>query len=108
MRARHPIAALSAAVFTVVLLAGPPPAAAGVPSAANSELPSCLVLCPFGDLPFSVVVRDLANNPIINGPVVLDFSACPGAYLCQSIGDPNVLVDLTARVLSLPEVRRHL
>ena len=99
MRPRHPIAALSAAVLTVVLLAGSPPAMAGVPSGATSQLPSCLALCPFGDLPFSVVVRDPANDPIAGSSVVLDFSACPGAWLCRSSGDPNVVVDLTSRTV---------
>ncbi len=99
MRPRHPIAALSAAVYTVILLAATPPAAAGVPSAANSQMPSCLALCPFGDLPFSVIVRDLGNNPVAGSSVVLDFSTCPGAYLCRSSGDPNVIVDPTPRTV---------
>lgn len=63
-----------------LVLAGP--AAAAVPSAANSTLPACMALCPLGDMPFTVVVRDLASNPIAGSSVVLDFANCPGAFLC--------------------------
>ena len=65
------------------------PAAAAVPSPANSVLPSCMASCPFGDMPFTVVVRDFANNPIAGSSVVLDFALCPGAFLCsQPFGQP--------------------
>ncbi len=53
-----------------------------VPSPANSSLPACMGLCPLGDMHFSVVVRDLANNPIAGSTVVLDFTNCPGALIC--------------------------
>jgi hypothetical protein len=92
-------------LLTVVfaLTASPSPAASGVPSAANSTVPPCLVACPFGDVSFDVVVRDLANNPIVNSTVVLDFSRCPQAYLCTVPGqapDPYV-VDLTTRTIRM-------
>jgi hypothetical protein len=91
---------------TMLLLSLPlalpvPRAAAAVPSAANSTLPGCLALCPMGDLPFAVVVRDFANNPIVGSTVVIDFSQCPGANICTTPfwpPDPYV-VDLAARTL---------
>jgi hypothetical protein len=43
-----------------------------------------MVLCPFGDIPFPVVVRDIANNPVAGSLVILDFSNCPGAHLCPA------------------------
>ena len=38
-------------------------ATAAVPSPANSTTPPCLAPCPMGDVAFTVVVRDVANNP---------------------------------------------
>jgi hypothetical protein len=74
-------------------------AAAAVPSPSTSTLPDCMALCPMGDLPFVVVVRDIAGNPINNSTVWLDFSQCPGASLCPPmLGDPYV-VDLPNRAL---------
>src|SRR5262249_24563110 len=75
-------------------------APAGVPSPANSTLPACMVLCPFGDIPFTVVVRDLANVPLNNSIVVLDFSGCPAAHLCEPFGGFPYTTDLVARRLS--------
>mgnify|MGYP001390767237 FL=1 len=77
------------------------PSAAAVPSPSNSSLPACMALCPFGDMPFTVVVRDFANNPILGSTVVLDFSICPQAFLCPSgFGTPYpYVVDLTSRTL---------
>jgi len=74
---------------------------AGVPHPANSTVPPCLVACPFGDLSFDVVVRDLASNPVANSTVVLDFSRCPQAFLCTVPGmspDPYV-VDTGTRTI---------
>jgi len=96
MPRRLPLLALPLA-----LALAPTPAAAGVPSPANSTVPPCLVACPIGDLAFDVVVRDLANNPVANSAVVLDFSRCPQAFLCTVPGmspDPYV-VDTGTRTL---------
>ncbi len=95
----HSIRALAStsAILTVMLFAVP--ARAGVPSSANSSLPACMALCPFGDAPFSVVVRDIANNPVAGSSVVLDFSSCPGAYLCTIGGEPDAIVDLPSRTV---------
>lgn len=57
----------------------------GVPSASNSTVPLCMQMCPYGDLTYTVVVRDLANNPIIGSSVVIDFTNCPAVHLCPPI-----------------------
>src|SRR5262249_5117274 len=55
-----------------------------VPDIAHSTVAPCFATCPAGDLAFSVVVRDFANNPIAGSSVVLDFSACPAVNLCSN------------------------
>jgi hypothetical protein len=75
---------------------------AGVPSPANSSLPACMALCPLGDMPFTVTVRDIANNPIAGSTVVLDFSGCPhGAFICQQHPPDPYIVDPIARTLRM-------
>jgi hypothetical protein len=72
------------ALLPALLLALAAPAVAGVPAPPPiSTVPSCLVACPMGDIPFEVTVRDLANNPVVGATVVIDFSSCPGAHLCE-------------------------
>ena len=74
-----------------------------VPSAANSTVPACLVACPLGDITFSVLVRDLANNPVASSSVVLDFSSCPDAFICTTPGmtpDPYI-VDIGSRTIRM-------
>jgi hypothetical protein len=71
----------------------------GIPSPYNSTVPACMALCPMGDLPFVVVVRDLASNPIAGSLVVLDFSQCPGASLCRQLGGDPYILDPAARTL---------
>ena len=85
-------------------LAAAAPASANVPSPANSTTPACMTLCPLGDMHFVVIVRDLANNPIAGGSVVLDFSGCPNAYLCpQRPNDPYVLDPATRSLRMLTD-----
>lgn len=60
-------------------------ASSGVPSPANSSVPSCLQVCPYGDLTYTIVVRDLANNTIAGSSVVIDFTNCPAVHLCPPI-----------------------
>jgi hypothetical protein len=70
-----------------LLLAGS--AMAAVPSPANSTIPTHIrvvasnagVADPLGN--FSVNVRDLANNPVANSSVVIDFTGCEGK-VCQA------------------------
>ena len=76
---------LSALGFTPAL------AQLGVPSPPNSTFPSQInlmgvtggVVDPFGT--FTVVVRDIANNPVPGAFVEVDFSACPEIGLGQVI-----------------------
>ena len=85
------------------LALGAAPTLAAVPSAANSTVPACVAACPLGDIAFDVTVRDLANNPVQGSLVVIDFSDCPGAYICtlpSSPPDPYV-VDLPSRTIRL-------
>ena len=79
-----------ATLFAVCGLLAASAAMASVPSASNSDKPSCImvvgssggVVDTYGD--FTVVVRDLANLPINNSLVVVDFSACHGLDICQT------------------------
>jgi hypothetical protein len=73
---------LTLLLLAAAMLLTVPAARAGVPDAANSTFPACMALCPMGDIPFEVTVRDLANNPIAGSSVQLNFSSCPNAYLC--------------------------
>src|SRR6266851_2104172 len=76
-------------------------AAAGVVDPGLSTLPPCMALCPMGDMPFTVVTRDLANNPLAGIFVTLDFGACPGAFLCPSLPSDPYVVDPTFRTLRM-------
>ena len=90
-------------IATSLCALGAAPALAAVPSAANSTVPACVAACPFGDIAFDVVVRDLANNPVTNSTVVIDFSECPDAFICTLPGfypDPYT-VNLANRTITL-------
>jgi len=73
------------------------PASASVPSVPNSTFPTCLAACPLGDIAFDVIVRDLANNALAGAFVVLDFSQCPGAFICNGLVTDPYTTDLAAR-----------
>lgn len=95
-------------IATLLLVAGAllaalvPTSLAAVPSAANSTVPACVVLCPMGDIPFTVIVRDLANNPISGASVVLDFSRCPDSvFICPQKPSDPYLVNAGARTIRM-------
>ena len=67
----------SLALFALLALL--PAIVRAVPSPANSTVPPCLVACPLGDISYTVVVRDLAVNPLNGREVSIDFSSCPAA-----------------------------
>jgi len=92
-RIRSPLASL-------LFLAAALPAAASVPSPFNSTTPNCIAACPLGDIPTTIVVRDIANNVIANSTVVIDFSNCSGAFLCQ-FPPPPYNQNLAQRTVSL-------
>jgi hypothetical protein len=72
---------------------------ASVPSPANSTVPGCVALVasnagtidPAGQ--FTVTVRDLANLPINNSLVVVDFSSASSLVLCNTGTFAGVTVD---------------
>src|SRR5262245_43615108 len=53
-------------------------ASAGVPNPPTSSVDPCLIICPDGDIAFHVTVRDVANNPVPNALVQIDFCSCVG------------------------------
>jgi len=89
-------------LVSVLSLARPtgfPPA-----SPPNSSVDPCLILCPLSDIAFHVTVRDLANSPIANSVVMIDF--CPVASSvhqcfvtsCTVSGVTNVFGQLTLSI----------
>lgn len=72
---------------------------ASVPSPANSTAPACIALVgnTGGTLDlrgqFTVTVRDLANLPINNSLVVVDFSSASGLTLCNTGAFAGVTLD---------------
>jgi len=80
-----------ATLFAVCGLLAASAAFASVPSPTNSTCPPCISLVgddgagttdPDGE--FCVTVRDLANFPINNSLVVVDFSGCSGLVICDN------------------------
>ena len=87
-----------------LLIAGA--AAAGVPSPANSTLPagiavvgSSLGVSDSVAGKFSVVVRDLANNPLNGSSVVIDFSADADIKICNPQLNPSYTLNCPARTV---------
>jgi hypothetical protein len=80
------------ALLTTALLCTTSALAFGIPSPSNSTVPPCLVVCPAGDAEFTVVVRDVANNPVVGCDVMLDFSGCPSFHVCPDCCQ-DVIID---------------
>jgi hypothetical protein len=78
-------------------------ALAGVPSAGNSSVPSCFSLVgsaattpdPHGT--FTVIVRDLANNPLNGASVVVDLSNAHDLKICNDQLDAGATVNCAAK-----------
>jgi hypothetical protein len=95
--------------FAVLLLAGQvcaSGASAKVPNPANSTLPRSIVLVgSTGDVPdaslgqFTIVLRDVANNPLPFYTVMIDLSNCADLALCHDQRDPAASVDCPAKVV---------
>lgn len=83
----------------VLLVLFPVAAHGGVPSAANSTVPACLVACPLGDIAYTIVVRDLAHNPLIGSAVTIDFSSCPSVAVCTVVKEPAYTYDHALRTV---------
>ena len=79
---------------------------AGVPSPANDTSPACISLVgTYGAAPapagqFTVICRDLANNPMPGAVVVIDLSACPDLAICADQMDPAATVDCAHKTVS--------
>lgn len=97
-----------ATLFAVCGLLAASAAMASVPSPANSTcpIPACIYLVgddgignidPVGT--FCLTVRDLANQPINNSLVVVDFSACSGLVLCDN-NDPGYTVNCSNQTVA--------
>ena len=78
-------------------------AMAGVPSPSNSTIPSCITLVgslagvPDAVGTFTVIVRDLANNPLNGASVVIDLSNCTDLAICSNQLDAGALVNCAAK-----------
>lgn len=79
-------------------------AMAGVPSEGNSTKPACITLVgQLAGVPdaaagqFTVIVRDLANNPINGASVVIDFSNTNDLAICDDQLDVDALVNCAAK-----------
>lgn len=75
-------------------------ASAGLPPPPNGTIPSVIPILgrsssgvPDPRAEATVIVRDLANNPVSGAMVVLDFSACSELKLCADAHEPGVFVD---------------
>ena len=93
-----------ASLFTVVGLLIASVAMANVPSPGNSTVPGCITLVgSLAGVPdaaagqFTVVVRDLANNPLNGASVWIDLSGCPDLRLCSNQLDPGATVTCPAK-----------
>ncbi len=88
-----------ATLFAVCGVLAASAAFASVPSPANSNVPGCVALVgnSAGTIDaagqFTVTVRDLANLPINNSLVVVDFSGARSAQLCNTGAFAGVTID---------------
>ena len=81
-------------------------AGASPPSAANSTVPGLIRLVgASGGVPdaaagqFTIVARDLANNPMSGVVVVLDLSNCPDLEICSDPLDPTAVTNCPAKTI---------
>jgi hypothetical protein len=79
-------------------------AMAGVPSETNSTKPACITLVgSLAGVPdaaagqFTIIVRDLANNPLNGASVVIDLSNANDLAICDDQLDANALVNCAAK-----------
>ena len=66
----------------IALPALAPRSVAAVPSPAQSDIDTCLNVCPAGDIPFRVTVKDAASNPVANSFVWIDVCQVPAVHVC--------------------------
>ena len=83
-----------------------PPALAGIPTVGNVTAPACISLVGSDDAvparalgQFTVIIRDLANNPLGGASVVVDCSNCPDIAICADQMDPDAIVNCAAKTV---------
>jgi hypothetical protein len=81
-------APLSAFLTSALVVTCAIPSLAAVPSPVNSTVPPVLATTPGGNIATSIVVRDLANNPISGSTVVIDYNNCAGFVPCSAASSP--------------------
>jgi hypothetical protein len=88
MRTPARFAPIAALLFSCLYA---PAVLAQVPSPTNSTVDPCLLVCPAGDTPFTVVVRDIQDVPIVNSIVVLDWcDVCTSTVVrCAQTGNED-------------------
>lgn len=98
-------APLTILVIAALLATAPRPAVAtGVPDPAHNLVPSYIVVVGTqGDVPdpngrFHVVTRDVANNPVVNAQVIVDFGACTDMTLCP-LAPAGQIVDCPTKTI---------
>lgn len=90
-------------VVGVLMLLSAPRASASPASPANSTVPMHMTLVgsragtPDASGSFTVVVRDLANNPLNHQDVVIDLSGCTDLAICSDQLDPAATVNCAAK-----------
>jgi hypothetical protein len=82
----------AATLIAILTLGASSPARSSPPNAANSTVPRCLEVCPYGDITFDVVVRDVASNPVAGSSVAIFLPTCSAFQLCVNQGDPNLTI----------------
>jgi hypothetical protein len=92
-------------VVGVLVLLSAPPVSASPASSANSTVPMHITLvgsragAPDATGSFTVVVRDLANNPLNHQNVVVDLSGCTDLAICSDQLDPAATVNCAAKTV---------
>lgn len=70
----------------------------------------CVRLCPNGDMALHVVVRDATSQPIPFAQIVVEFTQCPGIFLCPLNGSepysisPPSSVDMTVNLSGAADI----
>jgi hypothetical protein len=111
MRPLLPIAAAAAVIMGLA-----PAPRADVPDAGQSTVDPCLIVCPLGDVTFTVVVRNAVGLPIPLSLVQVNFCAgnasrCDPLTVCQAGGltglDGRVVLSFMAGGISATPVEIH-
>lgn len=94
-----------ATLLTAAALVVASAAMAGVPSETNSTKPACISMVgsvagvPDAAGQFTVIVRDLANNPLNGASVVIDLSNAGDLAICDDQLDVDALVNCAAKTV---------